>query len=112
VVATLCLGFVLSMVMAPAPVILPAVLRRQLPYHPLLIAPVVLLHLSRAVRLGAQRCPPGARCRVPGGWQAGGVGNVAALVLFIVLAGWSAATAARGVRRAEVSEGPRCPEGR
>ena len=51
-------------------------------------------------------------CQVPGGWQAGGVGNVAALVLFIVLAGWSAATAARGVRRAEVSEGPRCPEGR
>jgi len=49
---------------------------------------------------------------VPGGWQAGGVGNVAALVLFIVLAGWSAATAARGVRRAEVFGGPRCPEGR
>ena len=34
------------------------------------------------------------------------MGNVAALVLFIVLAGWSAATAARGVRRAEVSGGP------
>jgi len=60
---------------------------------------------------------PGAGCRagwsrVPGGWQAGGVGNVADLVLFIVLAGWSAATAARGVRWPKVSGGPMCPEGR
>ncbi|GAA2687392.1 MULTISPECIES: hypothetical protein [Actinosynnema] len=46
------LGFTMSMVFAHAPVILPAVLRRPLPYHPALYAPLALLHLSLAVRVG------------------------------------------------------------
>ncbi|TDD85896.1 hypothetical protein E1293_10435 [Actinomadura darangshiensis] len=44
------LGFVMSMVFGHAPVILPAVLRIRLPYHPLLYAPLALLHASLAVR--------------------------------------------------------------
>ena len=41
------------MIMAHAPVILPAVLRRPLPYHPAMIAPAALLHGSLALRLWA-----------------------------------------------------------
>src|SRR5690606_26048263 len=40
------LGFVMSMIMAHAPVILPAVLRVPLPYRSLFYVPVALLHLS------------------------------------------------------------------
>ncbi|BFO21058.1 hypothetical protein SHKM778_74460 [Streptomyces sp. KM77-8] len=40
------LGFVMSMIMAHAPVILPAVLRRPLPYHPGLALAAWLLHGS------------------------------------------------------------------
>lgn len=82
------LGFVLSMVMAHAPVILPAVLRRPLPYRPVLYGPLVLLHVTLALRVvvGDAR---GLDVVV----QAGGVGNVVALLLFVVLA---VASALRG----------------
>ncbi|WP_301174434.1 hypothetical protein [Actinomadura geliboluensis] len=46
------LGFVMSMVFGHAPVILPAVLRIRLPYHPVLYAPLVLLHASLLLRVG------------------------------------------------------------
>ncbi len=45
------LGFVISMVFGHAPVILPAVLRVRLPYHPILYAPLALLHASLLVRV-------------------------------------------------------------
>jgi hypothetical protein len=45
------LGFVISMVFGHAPVILPAVLRIRLPYHPILYAPLALLHASLLVRV-------------------------------------------------------------
>ncbi|MFA1548383.1 hypothetical protein [Actinomadura chokoriensis] len=45
------LGFVMSMVFGHAPVILPAVLRVRLPYHPVLYVPLVLLHVSLVVRV-------------------------------------------------------------
>src|SRR5699024_3606571 len=45
------LGFVISMIMSHAPIILPAVLRRPLPYHPVMYAPAALLHVSLVVRL-------------------------------------------------------------
>ena len=45
------LGFVMSMVLAHAPVILPAVLRRPLPYTPSFWAVAVLLHGSLLVRV-------------------------------------------------------------
>lgn len=82
------LGFALSMVMAHAPVILPAVLRRPLPYHPALFGPVVLLHGSLALRLGA-----GDAHGSQAAWVAGGVLNITAVVGFAAVAVWSAARA-------------------
>ncbi|MFC0865406.1 hypothetical protein ACFHYQ_24235 [Sphaerimonospora cavernae] len=45
------LGFVMSMVFGHAPVILPAVLRVRLPYHPMLYGPLALLHAALLVRI-------------------------------------------------------------
>jgi len=84
VVHAVFLGFAISMIMAHAPVILPVVLRRPLPYHPLLLVPLVLLHLSLALRLWV-----GDALGVPAAWQVGGVLNIVALLLFVVLAAHS-----------------------
>jgi hypothetical protein len=93
VVHAVFLGFTLSMVMAHAPVILPAVLRRPLPYRPVLVVPAVLLHLSLVLRVLG-----GDAHGYEDAWQVGGALNIAAVLLFVVLAAWSAATArpARG----------------
>jgi hypothetical protein len=91
VIHAVFLGFTVSMIMAHAPSILPAVLRRALPYRPLLIVPAALLHASLALRLWI-----GDGYGVQAAWQAGGVLNIAALLLFVVLAGWSAGTARQG----------------
>jgi hypothetical protein len=87
------LGFTISMIMGHAPMILPAVLRRPLPYHPVLIVPAVLLHASLVLRLvvGDLRGVELAR-------QIGGALNVVALLLFAVLVVWSTARP-RGGRR-------------
>jgi hypothetical protein len=66
------IGFVFSMVFGHAPVILPAVLRVRYPYHPVLYAPLVLLHASLALRVLVS--PP------LGAW-----GNAAAIALFILV---------------------------
>lgn len=84
------LGFTISMVMAHAPVILPALLRRTLPYRPVLWVPLVLLHASLAVRLWL-----GDALGVHLAWQVGGALNVVALLLFVALAGWAVLVAAR-----------------
>ena len=91
VVHAVFLGFTLSMIMAHAPVILPAVLRRPLPYHPAMIAPAALLHGSLALRLCAGDAH-GAHLA----WQVGGVLNITAVLLFVGVAAWSSARAARG----------------
>ena len=75
------LGYTMSMIMAHAPVILPAVIGRPLPYAPVLYVPVALLHLSLAIRVvGGDRL----------GWvralEVGGALNVAAVLLFLVAA--------------------------
>lgn len=88
------LGFTMSMIMAHAPVILPAVLRKPLPYRPILYAPVILLHGSLLVRLVL-----GDGRGVPELVQWGGAVNVAAVLLFVVLA---AASVVRGVPQATV----------
>ncbi|MFC5996506.1 hypothetical protein ACFQE5_20070 [Pseudonocardia hispaniensis] len=85
VVHAVFLGFTISMIMAHAPVILPAVLRRPLPYHPVMLVPAVLLHLSLVVRLWA-----GDAFGIRPAWQAGGLLNVTALLLFVAVAIWSA----------------------
>lgn len=45
------LGFVFAMVFGHAPIILPAVTRIRIPYHPVLYLPLALLHLTLATRL-------------------------------------------------------------
>lgn len=82
------LGYVMSMVMAHAPVILPAVLRRPLPYRPVMYVPVLLLHTSLILRVAV-----GDGRGVTWAWLAGGVLNILAVVAFVAVAGWSAATA-------------------
>ena len=75
VVHTIFLGFVLSMVLGHAPVVLPAVLRRQVPYRPLLWLPLVALHAALALRVAGD--VTGNR----GLLVVGAGGTVAALVL-------------------------------
>jgi len=77
------LGFTISMIMAHGPVILPAVLRRPLPYRTVLWAPLVLLHASLVLRLWI-----GDALHARVAWQLGGALNVAALLLFFGLAAW------------------------
>ncbi|UZN05104.1 hypothetical protein [Cellulomonas sp. S1-8] len=91
------LGFVLSMVMAHAPVILPAVLRRPLPYRPVMYVPLALLHVTLAVRVLV-----GDAHGLDVVVRVGGVGNVVALLLFIAVAVTSALLGPvdRPVRRA------------
>ncbi|MHB1473797.1 MAG: hypothetical protein ACYCV4_09245, partial [Dermatophilaceae bacterium] len=77
VIHAVFLGFTMSMIMAHAPVILPAVLRRLLPYHPVMIAPPVLLHASLLLRLGVGDARSLDMAR-----QIGGALNVVALLGF------------------------------
>ncbi|MBP2412972.1 hypothetical protein JOF48_001771 [Arthrobacter stackebrandtii] len=82
------LGFTISMIMAHAPVILPAVLRKPLPYTPGFWVPATLLHASLAVRLGL-----GDAAGIHGAWVSGGVLNVVSILLFAVMAVWQATRA-------------------
>ncbi|WP_208106171.1 hypothetical protein [Streptomyces sp. GC420] len=90
VVHAVFLGFVLSMIMAHAPVILPAVLRRPLPYHRSLAVPAWLLHGSLGVRvlIGDLR-------DVPWAWRLGGALNIAAVLLFVLTAAAGSVAASR-----------------
>lgn len=87
---SLFLGFVISMVMGHAPIILPAVLRVPLPYTRVAWVPLALLHLSVAARVGADL----AGSTWARGWTVHG--NTTALLLFVAV---SAATAIRARRR-------------
>jgi hypothetical protein len=91
VVHAVFLGFTMSMVMAHAPVILPAVLRRPLPYHPAMLAPLGLLHGSLVLRLWV-----GDALGSGTAWRAGGVLNIVALLSFAAVAGWSATRSRSG----------------
>lgn len=75
----LFLGFVMSMVFAHAPIILPAVTGLPLPYRPWFVAHLGLLHLGLLARVGF-----GDLVGSVAAWQAGGVLNVAAVLLFVV----------------------------
>ncbi|MFI2752270.1 hypothetical protein ACGIF2_02420 [Cellulomonas sp. P22] len=93
------LGFVMSMIMAHAPVILPAVVRRPLPYHPVMYTPLAVLHVTLALRVLV-----GDAHDVPIAVQVGGVGNIVALLGFMVVA---AVSVARAGRRGPDRPGPR-----
>jgi hypothetical protein len=75
------LGFTISMIFVHAPVILPAVLRRPLPYHPVLYLPLALLHLSLLARVGI-----GDALSATAVWRWAGVANVLAVLVFVACA--------------------------
>jgi hypothetical protein len=81
---SLLIGFVLSMIFAHAPIILPAVMGVPVPYHPALYGPLALLHGSLALRVA------GDLAGLPALRAWGGLLNEAALLVF--LAGMAAAT--------------------
>lgn len=87
------LGFTLAMIMAHAPVIFPAVIRKPLPYRPAFYIPVALLHLSLVLRILV-----GDLRDIPVMVQWGGVVNIVAVLLFVVLA---AASVVRGTGEAK-----------
>lgn len=80
VIHAVFLGFTMSMIMAHAPTILPAVLRRPLPYHAVMWIPLAVLHLGLILRVWI-----GDGLAHRWAWQAGGVLNVIALLAFAVV---------------------------
>jgi hypothetical protein len=80
VVHAVFLGFTMSMIMTHAPVILPAVLGRPLPYRAAIWAPAALLHLSLVIRIGV-----GDVRSWSGWWRVGGVTGVTAVLGLAVL---------------------------
>lgn len=74
------LGFVVSMIFAHAPFILGGVIRRSIPYHVALYAPVALLHTGLVLRVVADLRAADLA------WVGGGVLNVAAVLLFMATA--------------------------
>lgn len=76
----LFLGFVIGMVFAHAPVIVPAVFRAGVPYRPHFYAHLVLLHASLILRLAG-----GDLAGNHLAWQVGGVLNEVALLWFLTV---------------------------
>ena len=99
------LGFVMSMIFAHAPVIVPSVLGRPLPFRSYLYVPLVLLHVSLILRLAG-----GDWAGSTGAWQWGGSLNETAILLFLAMAAGlvtGSGRAARRARRAGPPSGPR-----
>ena len=95
------LGFTISMIMAHAPVILPAVLRVPLPYHPAMYVPAAVLHVTLVLRVAV-----GDARDLPALVTVGGVGNIVAMLLFLgtnVVVGVLAARRARRARGARAT---------
>lgn len=89
------LGFVMSMIFAHAPVIVPSVLGRPLPFRSWLYVPLVLLHLSLVLRLAG-----GDWAGDTVAWQWGGSLNEIAILLFLGMAAVLVIGSGRAVRRA------------
>ena len=87
------LGFVFSMVFGHAPIILPAVLRVNVPYHPTFYGPLALLHVSLVARVAGDASGQFAWTRV------GGLLNALALAAFVVS---TVSAAMRGKRSASI----------
>lgn len=73
------LGFGVSMIMAHAPIIFPAVLGRRLPYRPVSWLPLIILHLGMTIRV------VGDLTGNHGLWQIGSVTTVLALLIFVIV---------------------------
>jgi hypothetical protein len=77
------IGFVLAMVMAHAPIILPAVARIDVPFHRAMYAPLLVLHGGLIVRVIGDLAGFAA-------WrQVGAVGSGVALALLPLVIGWA-----------------------
>jgi hypothetical protein len=92
----LALGFVFSMVLGHAPIIVPAVLRVDIPYRRWFYLPLVLLHATLALRVAGDALGDASWIR------AGGVGNAIALVAFVAAMALAAASGRNAVDRAAV----------
>lgn len=88
------LGFTMSMIMAHAPMIMPAVLRIALPYVPVMYAPLALLHVSLLIRLLG-----GDAYGLEWALTFGGILNVAAVIMFMLTAVGTAVWAALAAKR-------------
>jgi hypothetical protein len=100
----LTLGFVFSMVFGHAAIILPAVLRVTLPYHASFYVPLVLLHLSVAIRLLGDAIVGYGVVAGFGLTRAGGLLNAISLAVFIAT---MLSAVVRGRRaRTQASTGP------
>lgn len=81
VIHAVFLGFTMSMIIAHSSTILPAVLRRPLPYRKMMWAPAVLLHAGLLLRVWI-----GDGLGYHGAWIIGSIINIIALLLFFAFA--------------------------
>lgn len=93
------LGYTISMIMAHASSILPAVTRRPLPYRPAMWVPWLLLQASLVTRLWLGDALGHDLAR-----RIGGAGNAVALLLFLLVAIGSAVIGARPATRTRAME--------
>jgi hypothetical protein len=94
------IGFVLGMVLAHGPMILPAILRVRLAFGAQFYLPLALLHGSLALRLAAAWLDPSLR-------TAGAAGNAASLLLFaLTMLGAALAGRRAPARRRAVAPSP------
>lgn len=98
------LGYTISMIMAHATTILPAVLHIRLPYRPAFWVPVALLQLSLVVRLWL-----GDALGLTAAWRIGGVLGEIALLGFV---GVAIASAVRGSGRKDPGARAKTSSGR
>lgn len=77
------LGFGVSMVMAHAPIIFPAVIGRPLPYRRVFWVPLMALHAGLVLRV------VGDLVGLDLLWRTGGIVNVASILLFVVVAAFA-----------------------
>lgn len=99
------LGFTMSMIMAHAPMIMPALLRIALPYVPVMYGPLVVLHVSLVIRLVG-----GDAYGVDWALTVGGVLNIVAVIAFALTAVGTAVWAAIRSRRSVASPQAPVPE--
>lgn len=104
VIHSVLLGFALSMIMAHATTILPAVLHVKLPYRTFMWLPAALLHVSLIVRVWL-----GDGLGFVLAWQLGGALAVAALLLFIATALITAITSSVARPPARVPDAAKLP---
>ncbi|HEY3327783.1 MAG TPA: hypothetical protein VGK14_11530 [Novimethylophilus sp.] len=89
------LGFVFSMIFGHAPIILPAVARIKMAYHPTFYVPLLVLHVSLAARIA------GDLLQIPHCRSAGGALNALALLLFVLSTVGAVIRGNRQIARAE-----------